>query len=266
MSIFNDKATKSVAEAAAKIMEAELSAKQKQIAKIAEPKHKIDAGDLAKLRAGHKPVKEESEQLDEYQSTGGVYKHKGTYGGTKGAEYGSTEWDKEEKESKKMTKPAPRKLGARQNYVRSTRINESFTEMLSAYNEQGLKAFVKDSQEETIQEEPDNEQFTKEFEDQKASMEGKKKQPSVAAASTQGVKNMPEEVEVIDFTDVNQTKQYTIELKDLQEKTLTKPEMKKKEEVVKSMKKKLPGFKERYGERAKSVMYATATNIAKEKA
>jgi len=32
------------------------------------------------------------------------------------------------------------------------------------------------------------------------------------------------------------------------------------------MKKKMPGFKERYGERAKNVMYATATRIAKEKA
>ena len=53
---------------------------------------------------------------------------------------------------------------------------------------------------------------------------------------------------------------------ELEERSLTEPEMKKKEEIVKSMKKKMPGFKERYGERAKSVMYATATRIAKEKA
>ena len=58
MSIFNDKTLKSVAEAVKQVMEAELSAKQKAIAKISEPKHKIDAGDLSKLRAGHKPVKE----------------------------------------------------------------------------------------------------------------------------------------------------------------------------------------------------------------
>ena len=50
---------------------------------------------------------------------------------------------------------------------------------------------------------------------------------------------------------------------ELKERSLTEPEMKKKEEIVKSMKKKMPGFKERYGERAKSVMYATATKIAK---
>ena len=42
--------------------------------------------------------------------------------------------------------------------------------------------------------------------------------------------------------------------------------MKKREEIVMSMKKKMPGFKERYGDRAKEVMYATAAKIAKEKA
>ena len=53
---------------------------------------------------------------------------------------------------------------------------------------------------------------------------------------------------------------------DLEERSMTEPEMKKKEEIVKSMKKGMKGFKERYGERAKEVMYATATRIAKDKA
>jgi len=56
----------SVAEAVKEITEKELSAKQKQIAKIEHPKDKIDAGDLASLRAGKKPVKEES--VDEAKS------------------------------------------------------------------------------------------------------------------------------------------------------------------------------------------------------
>jgi hypothetical protein len=43
---------------------------------------------------------------------------------------------------------------------------------------------------------------------------------------------------------------------------MSEPEMKKKEEIVKSMKKGMKGFKERYGERAKEVMYATATKQA----
>lgn len=51
--------------------------------------------------------------------------------------------------------------------------------------------------------------------------------------------------------------------KGLDERKLTKPEEKKKEEVVKSMKKNSDDFKDRYGDKAKSVMYATATKIAK---
>ena len=50
---------------------------------------------------------------------------------------------------------------------------------------------------------------------------------------------------------------------ELSEKTLTPAESKKKEEIVKSMKKGVSGFKERYGKRAKEVMYATATKQAK---
>jgi len=39
-------------------------------------------------------------------------------------------------------------------------------------------------------------------------------------------------------------------------------EMKKREDIVKGMKKNIAGFKQRYGEKAKSVMYATATKKA----
>jgi hypothetical protein len=47
------------------------------------------------------------------------------------------------------------------------------------------------------------------------------------------------------------------------ERALTKSEEEKKEEIVKSMKDKKGDFKKRYGDDAKSVMYATATKIAK---
>lgn len=50
---------------------------------------------------------------------------------------------------------------------------------------------------------------------------------------------------------------------ELDERELTEPEMKEKERIVKGMKKGLEGFKQRYGERAKEVMYATATARAK---
>jgi len=51
----------------------------------------------------------------------------------------------------------------------------------------------------------------------------------------------------------------------MQEKKLTKPEKKEKEKVVKGMKKSKSDFEKRYGDDAESVMYATATKIAKEK-
>lgn len=50
---------------------------------------------------------------------------------------------------------------------------------------------------------------------------------------------------------------------DLQEKTLTSAESKKKEEIVKSMKKDKASLKARYGKRWKEVAYATATKSAK---
>jgi hypothetical protein len=48
------------------------------------------------------------------------------------------------------------------------------------------------------------------------------------------------------------------------ERKLTGAETDKKEKYVMSLKKKMGGFKKRYGERAKEVMYATATKMAKE--
>lgn len=48
----------------------------------------------------------------------------------------------------------------------------------------------------------------------------------------------------------------------LDEKKMTDAEMAKREKIVKSMKKGFKGFKQRYGERAKEVMYATATKQA----
>jgi hypothetical protein len=342
MSIFNDKALKGVAEAAAKIM-AETSHgsqpktdKEKSLAALAHPKDKITHKDVLVGRGVLK--KEETEQIDEMsysakearagKDIGKPGKMFSKIAKSAAEKYGSeergkkvagavlaklrkedTETPEQEQlneafptvaDAKKrmdagktstgsVTKTAtglvhkrdykddddeddtPKKkggYGARQNYKRSTRVNESasFTDMLELYNEHGLKVLAPIEVEEeqigdhtiqvidadkvngvveTIVEEPSNEQFTKELKDQEASAAGKKPQPKIAAGKTTGVKTMPESVEQID------------------ERELTKGEAKKKEEYVKGMKKGLSGFKQRYGERAKSVMYATATSMAK---
>ena len=52
---------------------------------------------------------------------------------------------------------------------------------------------------------------------------------------------------------------------EIDERKLTEPEKKEKEKVVKGMKKSKGDFKKRYGDDAESVMYATATKIAKDK-
>lgn len=51
---------------------------------------------------------------------------------------------------------------------------------------------------------------------------------------------------------------------EIDERTLSTGEMKKREDIVKGMKKGLKDFKKRYGADAKAVMYATATKMAKE--
>jgi hypothetical protein len=56
------------------------------------------------------------------------------------------------------------------------------------------------------------------------------------------------------------------EVEPLEEKKLSKAEAEKKEKFVKGMKKKYGSFKSKYGERAKEVMYATATKMGKKAA
>ena len=252
------KTTRLVADAVTKIMMGEkaLHPNQQKLDVHEPEKDELTADDFKKLRAGKKTPevkKEEVEQIDEYKSTGGVYKHKGTYGTEKSVEAGYTDYDKENELAKKNLKDKPnrKKYGARQNFVRSTRVNESFSALLGVYKESGLKGL----EEALVKEEPTNDQYNAELEDAKAKAEGKKKQPDLAKGSVQAVKN--EEIEVLDADKINGVQIDTIE-----EREMTEPEMKKREEIVKSMKKGMTGFKERYGERAKNVMYATATKQA----
>ena len=213
----------------------------------------------AKAKAAGKPIKDKPTP-----PKSNVRKIEGSaYGGAR---------QKDEPEEDDDDTPAKKtvKYGARQNYKRSTRVNESFTEMLTRYDQEGLKPFIeslsREEEEEliddlsteiadetldvidagnytevTIGEEADTEEFTKDLETNKAKSSGKVKQPDLAKGDVMAVKN--EEVE-------------------LTERHMTDAEMQKRETIVKSMKKGLSGFKQRYGDRAKDVMYATATKQA----
>jgi hypothetical protein len=52
------------------------------------------------------------------------------------------------------------------------------------------------------------------------------------------------------------------EEEELEEKKMTKPEKRKREDIVMALKDKMKDFKDRYGKKAKDVMYATATKMA----
>ena len=225
---------------------------------------RYEGGRLAKRKLGTPGTipakvmaKEAAEQIAEYKSTGGVYKNKGTYGTEKSLEAGYTDFDKENELAKKNLKTKkPKKYGARQNFVRSTRVNESFTSILASYKENGLKGIS----EMFATEQASQEEYDKEIEKAKAKSQGKDK-AEVAKASVQAVKSEQThtKIEVIDMSDPYNIQKREI---DLEERQMTDDEMEKKEDIVKGMKKGMKGFKERYGERAKEVMYATATKRA----
>jgi len=195
------------------------------------------------------PVKkEEVEKLDEYTP--------GPGGKTmiKGRAYGASKPEPHAVDTIK----GPNDAELKKIEAEKKKKQKKFSEMVNLYQDKGLKSLS----EMLAKEEVTEDEFNKEVEDAKDKAAGKKKQPEIAKGSVQAVKNEETHstVEVIDLNDVNGVQYSEIEL--AQERTLTAAETEKKEEIVKSMKKGLSGFKDRYGDRAKEVMYATATKQA----
>jgi len=248
MSIFNDKSLKGVAEEASKVME-ELKGKQHKL-DVAEPKGKLTKDDFDKLRSIKKEAKEYDAPAPDPEA---VARRKRLQ-----ALQDKREDEAMEKGAKK-DKPTIRKVagkaygGAKQKDEMDESVS-TFSGILENYAQNGLKSFSSIF----LKEEPDNEQFTKEVETAQEKSEGKGKKAKVGAAAVQAVEVQKEEFDMDDINDINGVKMSSID-----ERELSDEEMQKREQYAKGMKKKLSGFKKRYGERAKEVMYATATKMAK---
>lgn len=295
--MFNDKKLKSVADAVMKVegwmKKEELKGDQHKL--DVNKNKKVDAQDLAILRS---KKNEEVESVEEgFEKDARVGDTRKTQHGVEtktatGLVHRKTY--KDEPETDDDEAPKTKKKGVFKRRYNTKMYKEQFSGLLDSYANGGLKGIMEDLEvvevEEVISEESTNDEFKKEIDDAQDKSEGKKK-ADVAAASVQAVKN--EEVEQIDelskntlnsyvkksFSDKEKdnyntpqrrkglrratSRLYKEEEEQIDERHLTEPEMKKREEVVKSMKKNIAGFKERYGKRGKEVLYATATRIAK---
>ena len=341
--MYKDNLTKSIAEAAKKVMDEELKGQQHKI--DANKNNKIDAHDFKLLRA-KKDVKEEMQKADvpaylrkqqgekpltmadvkgprkdSISSKENLAKARNeeveqvteadiekTATGMKvyGSSYGNSVRARREQVKKAVDTVKGPKMKDIASIEAEKKTKKKFSEMVESYVESGIKGLF----ESFVKEEVTNDQFKKELDKQQAKADGKAPQADVAKAAVQAVQQ--ESVEQLDELSSGTLKSYVNkakpevkaakaeradardagdgktandafqmakkrtagikqakaklnaeEVEQVEERSLTEPEMKKKEEVVKSMKKGLQGFKDRYGADAKSVMYATATKIAK---
>jgi hypothetical protein len=235
----------------------------------------------AKSRMNKEDTDAAAATILEYESKDGKFVHKarpGAYGGSKDEKHAvDTMSGPKEKDLKNIEKDSTMYKkgyhGTSKHYLRKDTQDyfaKRFSEDLDLYKEGGIKGLfeawakkkaMKEEQEQ-ISEEPTNDEFTAQLDDAKKRAAGTKKQPEVSKPAVQAVQN-EETHTTVEVWDLDTTNGVQISEIDLEERSLSEPEMKKKEEIVKSMKKGISGFKERYGKDAKSVMYATATARAK---
>jgi len=192
-----------------------------------------------------KKQNEDVEQLDEYTpDKSGVTR-------IQGRAYGASKPEKHAVDT--MSGPTRRELSAIEKEKK-----KPFKEMLELYAEKGLKALS----EMTIKEEPDQEQFEKELAQAKKKATQKKTPEEEAGVAKAAVQSVEEDVNEEKCPVTGEDECHCDDKEQIDEKEMTSAEMKKREDIVMGMKKNLKGFKDRYGDRAKSVMYATATKQA----
>lgn len=227
--MYTDKLTQAIAEAALKVMEEGLKGNQHKLDK--NKNNKIDAEDLKILR------KEESETVEEG-------------------------WDEMMKAAKERAKPQPnggsgKKQGTAYGGSKQKDVKEE-AEQIDELNKSTLASYVKKASHDVAAKGAATRQFANDSEaarkdqnysDAKKSMDRADK---TFAKSWKRREGMAKAVDRLAKEEV-----------EVNERSLSDAEMKKREDVVTGMKKGLQSFKDRYGDRAKEVMYATATKIAK---
>jgi hypothetical protein len=158
--------------------------------------------------------------------------------------------------------------------IEAEKKKKKFSEMVNLYQEKGLKSLSEMTKKEESIEEGASEaqwndqvkvaEFKANTKDDDTVRAVKKKTTAVATPLEMGIKQTNvnyEETEVVDYPlDVDAINGTSVET--IEEREMTGAEMEKRETIVKSMKKGMQGFKDRYGDRAKNVMYATATKQA----
>lgn len=188
---------------------------------------------------------EEAEQVDEAKEPG----FRASYGlGRKG-----TTAKKPETYGKRVTGKGYDKP---ENERKAPEGNVAMTSMMPGHDERAAKFLARQAKGTLVKGKAQSaKQMEKEEIDPKKTMtdtlKGREKDSSNPFLSKKVMMDVPDNVK-------EQTEQ-------IDERTLTAPETAEKERIVKGMKKSLAGFKSRYGDRAKSVMYATATKAAKER-
>lgn len=206
--MYNDKSTKSVADAVAKILEASTpkTEKEKDLAALGHPKDKITHKDVLIGRGVLK--KEEVEQIDELSTDKLTAYTKAAK--TSRAELnkkwtqGKASWrDKEKVINREKGEDRANKILDRRAVIDKEMKEETeylpFAAMLESYAQGGIKAFfenfVVQEEFEQVEEEATSDEFVSELEKAKRKAAGKEKN-EVSKASVQAVQN--EEVEEID--------------------------------------------------------------------
>lgn len=240
---------KDLLEAATKAKMEELKGQQHKIDK--NKNQKIDAHDFAILRGEKKAVKEDAEQVEENAFDWKKPREpevKGGSGVKKGRAYGGaaqkSKPEQDDADEKKMKKEEV------------DQIDELKTDTVHSYYK---KAFAqKYAHKLGTGEKPSKETLRKRNQGMdRASKRFADKNPTKGAGTPASAGDWYKQGRYMgDSVEVNSENQ-------LDERSLSAGETAEKERIVKGMKKNLAGFKKRYGEKAKSVMYATATKAAK---